>query len=240
MFECCSRASEFHGCLGLLLHRSFRAHFSGMLRTALSAHGAPAQAGSSLLPLPWLAAELGWIVAEYGRQPWAIDGVSPNPQHFQYVVFTLAGFVLFYSSLLVVDIILMAKYIRMGPAKASALEVSLLFKVDDAGAGERVNHDHPVDYEVLRVIRWLFLGVLLIGFCGHRWLRSRSGNASALCAATPYRTSRHDQCHRAILGWQSGVLIARRWRDSSRPGPADLRCGLFLILDRSCFSCSLL
>ena len=30
------------------------------------------------LPLPWLAIELGWIVAEYGRQPWAIEGVLPT------------------------------------------------------------------------------------------------------------------------------------------------------------------
>ncbi len=30
------------------------------------------------LPLPWLAAELGWFVAEYGRQPWVIDGVLPT------------------------------------------------------------------------------------------------------------------------------------------------------------------
>ena len=30
------------------------------------------------LPLPWLAIELGWVVAEYGRQPWAIEGVLPT------------------------------------------------------------------------------------------------------------------------------------------------------------------
>ncbi len=30
------------------------------------------------LPLPWIAAELGWIVAEYGRQPWAIEGILPT------------------------------------------------------------------------------------------------------------------------------------------------------------------
>ena len=30
------------------------------------------------LPLPWIAAELGWIVAEYGRQPWVIEGVLPT------------------------------------------------------------------------------------------------------------------------------------------------------------------
>src|SRR5882672_9708691 len=30
------------------------------------------------LPLPWLAAELGWFVAEFGRQPWIIEGVLPT------------------------------------------------------------------------------------------------------------------------------------------------------------------
>ena len=30
------------------------------------------------LPLPWIAAELGWVVAEVGRQPWTIDGVLPT------------------------------------------------------------------------------------------------------------------------------------------------------------------
>jgi len=30
------------------------------------------------LPLPWVAAELGWVIAEYGRQPWAIEGILPT------------------------------------------------------------------------------------------------------------------------------------------------------------------
>jgi cytochrome d ubiquinol oxidase subunit I len=30
------------------------------------------------LPLPWIAAEVGWVVAEYGRQPWIIDGILPT------------------------------------------------------------------------------------------------------------------------------------------------------------------
>jgi cytochrome bd ubiquinol oxidase subunit I len=75
------------------------------------------------LPLPWIAAELGWIVAEYGRQPWAIDGVLPtflavSSVSRAQVLFTFAGFVLFYSSLLVVDVMLMLRYIRMGPVAA--------------------------------------------------------------------------------------------------------------------------
>jgi cytochrome d ubiquinol oxidase subunit I len=75
------------------------------------------------LPLPWVAAELGWFVAEYGRQPWAIDGVLPtflasSSVSSAQVLFTLAGFVLFYSSLAVVDLILMRKYVLMGPVEA--------------------------------------------------------------------------------------------------------------------------
>lgn len=30
------------------------------------------------IPLPWLAVEAGWFVAEYGRQPWAIGEVLPT------------------------------------------------------------------------------------------------------------------------------------------------------------------
>jgi cytochrome bd ubiquinol oxidase subunit I len=75
------------------------------------------------LPVPWIAMELGWIVAEYGRQPWAIDGVLPtflavSSVSGAQVLFTLAGFVLFYSLLLVADVMLMLRYIRMGPVKA--------------------------------------------------------------------------------------------------------------------------
>jgi cytochrome bd ubiquinol oxidase subunit I len=78
------------------------------------------------LPLPWIAAELGWIVAEYGRQPWAIDGVLPtflavSSVSGAQVLFTLTGFILFYSALLVVDVILMVKYVRMGPVQALGL-----------------------------------------------------------------------------------------------------------------------
>ena len=30
------------------------------------------------LPLPWIGVELGWFVAEFGRQPWIIEGVLPT------------------------------------------------------------------------------------------------------------------------------------------------------------------
>jgi cytochrome d ubiquinol oxidase subunit I len=72
------------------------------------------------LPLPYLAAELGWFVAEYGRQPWIIDGVLPTAVAVSgtvvgNVMFSLAGFIIFYSTLLVADIYLLKKYIKLGP-----------------------------------------------------------------------------------------------------------------------------
>jgi cytochrome d ubiquinol oxidase subunit I len=75
------------------------------------------------LPLPWVAGELGWIVAEYGRQPWAIEGVLPTALGVSStsagnVLLSLIGFAVFYSALLVADLYLLIKYIRLGPDKA--------------------------------------------------------------------------------------------------------------------------
>lgn len=72
------------------------------------------------LPLPWIAAELGWVVAEVGRQPWTIDGVLPtflsvSSVPASNVWISLAGFVLLYSVLAVVEVFLMVRTIRHGP-----------------------------------------------------------------------------------------------------------------------------
>jgi cytochrome bd ubiquinol oxidase subunit I len=72
------------------------------------------------LPLPWIAAELGWIVAEYGRQPWVIEDILPTALGVSSidpgnVLFSLIGFAVFYSALLVADVTLLLKYIRLGP-----------------------------------------------------------------------------------------------------------------------------
>jgi cytochrome d ubiquinol oxidase subunit I len=73
------------------------------------------------IPMPWVAAELGWVVAEYGRQPWTIYGVLPT--HLSVSNLTpaniygsLAGFIGFYTVLLIVEMYLMTKYARQGPA----------------------------------------------------------------------------------------------------------------------------
>jgi cytochrome d ubiquinol oxidase subunit I len=83
------------------------------------------------LPLPWVAAELGWIVAEYGRQPWAIAGVLPtflavSPIPAANVALSLVGFIVFYSLLLAIDVYLLHKYITRGPEQPATSEAGAL------------------------------------------------------------------------------------------------------------------
>jgi cytochrome d ubiquinol oxidase subunit I len=73
------------------------------------------------IPLPWIAAETGWFVAEYGRQPWTISGVLPTHLSVSSLSsgqlwFSLAGFAFFYTVLLVIELYLMIKYVRLGPS----------------------------------------------------------------------------------------------------------------------------
>jgi cytochrome d ubiquinol oxidase subunit I len=72
------------------------------------------------LPLPWLAIEAGWLIAEYGRQPWSIDGVLPtflaaSGLQLHQVIISLTGFVVVYTTLAVVDVYLLRKVILKGP-----------------------------------------------------------------------------------------------------------------------------
>ena len=72
------------------------------------------------LPLPWIACELGWFVAEYGRQPWTIYEVLPTHLSVSAlssweVLGSLIGFVLLYSALMVVEVWLMVRYAKLGP-----------------------------------------------------------------------------------------------------------------------------
>lgn len=76
--------------------------------------------GLYMLPAPWIAIELGWIVAEYGRQPWTIYGVLPthlsvSTISVESVYGSLFGFVAFYTVLLIVEMYLMIKFTKQGP-----------------------------------------------------------------------------------------------------------------------------
>jgi cytochrome d ubiquinol oxidase subunit I len=73
------------------------------------------------IPAPWIAAEMGWIVAEMGRQPWTISGILPTHLSTSSLsagdlYFSLAGFLGFYTLLLIVELFLMFRYARLGPS----------------------------------------------------------------------------------------------------------------------------
>lgn len=73
------------------------------------------------LPLPWIATQTGWFVAEHGRQPWTIGGVLPT--HLSASSLTTAdlwgsllALIAFYTLLLVVEMYLMIRFARLGPS----------------------------------------------------------------------------------------------------------------------------
>ncbi|MFC4626122.1 cytochrome ubiquinol oxidase subunit I [Daeguia caeni] len=73
-----------------------------------------------MIPVPFLACEFGWLVAEIGRQPWTVFEILPtwlsaSTHTVTYMVFSLAGFVLLYTIFAVVEIFLMIHFIRKGP-----------------------------------------------------------------------------------------------------------------------------
>jgi len=74
-----------------------------------------------MIPLPYLANQLGWLVAEVGRQPWIVYGVLKTSAAvsksvcMSQILTSLIGFTLLYSLLGALDIFLMMKVARKGP-----------------------------------------------------------------------------------------------------------------------------
>ncbi|SPT69123.1 Cytochrome d ubiquinol oxidase subunit 1 [Anaerobiospirillum thomasii] len=72
------------------------------------------------IPLPFLACEAGWILAEVGRQPWAIQGVLPtflatSTLDAIDVGLSLVFFILVYTVFLIIEMTLMVKAVKKGP-----------------------------------------------------------------------------------------------------------------------------
>ncbi|OOF69417.1 cytochrome ubiquinol oxidase subunit I [Rodentibacter caecimuris] len=73
------------------------------------------------LPLPWIAIECGWFLAEYGRQPWAIYevlpvGVAASNLGIGDLWFSIGLVCALYIVFLIVEMFLMFKYARLGPS----------------------------------------------------------------------------------------------------------------------------
>ena len=78
-----------------------------------------------VIPLPYIAIELGWTLAEVGRQPWIVYGImktsdAVSPIQTSQVATSLVAFTLLYSLLGAADIYLLFKFARKGPKPAAA------------------------------------------------------------------------------------------------------------------------
>ncbi|UAA40017.1 cytochrome ubiquinol oxidase subunit I [Paraneptunicella aestuarii] len=74
------------------------------------------------LPLPWIASEAGWFVAEFGRQPWSIAEILPvhasvSNLSVAEVVTTLVLYSSFYLVMFIVGFYLMKKFAKKGPSE---------------------------------------------------------------------------------------------------------------------------
>ena len=76
----------------------------------------------AIMPLPWIAIEFGWMLAEIGRQPWAVEGVLPtflaaSSLTVSQIWATIIGFTLLYGTLAVIEVRLMIATIGKGPVE---------------------------------------------------------------------------------------------------------------------------
>ncbi|MGL4268489.1 MAG: cytochrome ubiquinol oxidase subunit I [Plesiomonas sp.] len=73
------------------------------------------------IPLPWIAIEAGWFVAEYGRQPWAVGEILPvtsaaSAIGVSDVIFSMLLICGLYTLFLIAEMYLMFKFARLGPS----------------------------------------------------------------------------------------------------------------------------
>ena len=73
-----------------------------------------------LIPLAYICSECGWLVAEFGRQPWTIQdmlpvGASVSDIGSSGVATTFFIFLALFTTLLIVELSIMIKQIKKGP-----------------------------------------------------------------------------------------------------------------------------
>jgi cytochrome d ubiquinol oxidase subunit I len=72
------------------------------------------------IPLPYLAGQAGWVVAEVGRQPWAIQDYLPTAAAVSQidasaVQVTFWLFAVLFTILLIAELSIMFRQIKKGP-----------------------------------------------------------------------------------------------------------------------------
>ncbi|WP_027472631.1 cytochrome ubiquinol oxidase subunit I [Saccharicrinis fermentans] len=79
------------------------------------------------IPLVYIASEAGWVVAEVGRQPWVIQDLMTTAQAVSQidsssVIITFFLFAITFTALLIAEIRILTKQIKIGPKKERRLQ----------------------------------------------------------------------------------------------------------------------
>jgi len=106
---------------GVLLLGIITFSFWSVIRNRVGKHRWLLKAALYGMPLPWIAVEAGWFVAEYGRQPWAIGEVLPTSVANSSLtvgdlLFSMLLICGLYTLFLVAEMYLMFKFARLGPS----------------------------------------------------------------------------------------------------------------------------
>jgi cytochrome bd ubiquinol oxidase subunit I len=99
--------------------------FAWLKRDRIEEHPKFLQLLPWFIPLPYLANQLGWTIAELGRQPWIVYGImrtrdAVSPIATSQVATSLVAFFLVYALLGAADFYLLAKFARKGPDPLNA------------------------------------------------------------------------------------------------------------------------
>ncbi|MFP3983417.1 MAG: cytochrome ubiquinol oxidase subunit I [Desulfurivibrionaceae bacterium] len=106
--------------LGVLFPIIFLLFLVFLKKGNLATHRWLLNLGILAIPLSYIASELGWIVAEVGRQPWAIQGLLPvNVANSNLTTATVQTtffvFLLLFTLLLIAEVRIILKQIKIGP-----------------------------------------------------------------------------------------------------------------------------
>ncbi len=115
----------FKGMIGLSMYFALMTGIGLVLRNKLQKHPWYLKLMFFSIPLPYIANQLGWIVAEVGRQPWIVYGLlktsdAVSPVASSQVLTTLIAFILVYGLLGAVGLYLIVQHVKKGPSEAAA------------------------------------------------------------------------------------------------------------------------
>ena len=106
--------------LGFLFIILFSLMLSSVMKNKLENRKWLQYLGLWTIPLAYLATQTGWIVAEVGRQPWVIQDLMPTMAAVSHlesssVIITFFLFAVLFTALLIAEIKILSRQIKIGP-----------------------------------------------------------------------------------------------------------------------------